>query len=199
MPNIKVYGTSQGTSFRVHWALHEMNLADEIRPIDFRAGEHKSPEFLKLNPMGQVPVINVDGFVLPESVAINHYLATKFAPNMLGTSLEDQAQVLRWSIWNMINLNPLFSALAMVKWTGKELDPEVKIAKMDELAKKLPALEAELEGKEFILGTFSLADVNVRSSFLYGEMVEFDFSAYKNISMWLKRCSDRPAFIAAKG
>jgi glutathione S-transferase len=199
MPNITVYGTAAGTSFRVHWMLHEIGLPYETKSVDFAKGEHKSPEFLKLNPMGQIPVIHVDDFVLPESVAITFYLATKFAPEMLGKAPEDAAQVIRWSIWNMLHLNSSFGDLASVKWTGKELAPEVKEKVMDNLSKRLPVLEGQLAGKDYILGAFSLADVNVLATFLYGQMVNFDFSSYPNISAWLARCAARPAFVATKG
>ncbi|MDO8598862.1 MAG: glutathione S-transferase family protein, partial [bacterium] len=162
-------------------------------------GDHKAPAFLSMNPMGQVPVIDVDGFVLPESVAITQYLALKFAPAMLGATIEEQAQALRWSLWCMINLNPIFSALASVKWTKKELTPEVKEEKMISLAKYLPILDAQLFDKEFILGAFGIADVNVRPTLQYGEMIEFDFSPYPNVMAWMARCAARTAYVAAKG
>ena len=188
-----------GTSFRVHWALREMGISYETKAIDFSKGEHKAPAFLAINPMGQVPVIDVDGFVLPESVAITQYLALKFAPAMLGATVEDQAQALRWSLWCMININSPFGALASVKWTGKDLAPEVKEEKMAALAKYLPVLDAQLSGRAFILGAFGIADVNVRPTLQYGEMAGFDFSPYPNVSSWMARCAARPAYLAAKG
>ena len=186
-----------GTSFRVHWALHEMGLAYEKKSVDFKANEHRSPAYLALNPMGQVPLIDVDGFVLPESLAITEYLTLKFAPAMLGSTPEDHAQVTRWSVWCMLNVNPAFGTLASVKWTGKELEPAVKEAQMASLAKYLPILEAQLAGKEFILGSFGLADVNVRATFQYPEMIGFDLSAYPNITAWMARSAARPAYAAA--
>lgn len=188
-----------GTSFRVHWALREMGIPYDTKAVDFAKGEHKAPPFLAINPMGQVPVIDVDGFVLPESVAITQYLAMKFAPAMLGATPEAQAQALRWSIWCMINLNPSFGTLASVKWTGKELAPETKEEKMSTLAKYLPILDAQLAGKEFLLGAFGIADVNVRPTLQYGEMIGFDFSSYPNVTAWMARCAARPAYLAAKG
>jgi glutathione S-transferase len=198
MAKIIVYGTAMGTSFRVHWALREMGLDYETKAVDFKTQEHKSPAFLALNPMGQVPVIDVDGFVLPESVAITHYLATKFAQAMLGNSLEEQANGLRWSLWCLLNVNPPFGALASVNWTGVELAPEVKTEKLAALAKNLTILEAQLAGKDFLLGAFSIADVNVRSTMQYGEMIGFDFTPYPNVVAWMSRCAERPGYKAAK-
>lgn len=198
MANITVFGSAMGTSFRVHWALHELGLPYETKKLDFASGEHKSPAFLEMNPMGQIPVIKVDEFVLPESLAITEYLVGKFNPALFGATLEDRAQVTRWSIWNMLNLNSAFSKLASVKWGGV-VTPEMDAEKRAELGKNLPVLEAQLAGKEFIIGGFSLADINVRSTFTYGEMIGFDFSAYPNISAWLARTAAMPSFIAAKG
>ncbi|MDO8425288.1 MAG: glutathione S-transferase family protein [bacterium] len=199
MANINVYGMPMGTSFRVHWALHEMGLTYETVSVQFAKGEHKAPSFLAMNPMGQVPVIDVDGFVLPESVAITQYLALKFAPAMLGATPEAQAQALRWALWCMINLNPALSTLASVRWTGKELSPEVKEEKMAVLARLLPILDAQLAGKEYLLGEFGIADVNVRPTLQYAEMAGVDCVAYPNVAAWMARCAARQAYVAAKG
>lgn len=192
---IKLYGPAFGTGFRCHWALHEMKQPYEAVPIDFAAGQLKSPEFLALNPMGQVPVIDVDGFVLPESVAINHYLCTKFQPSLLGSSLEEQAEGLRWSIWLMLNLNQPLAILASPSWTKQEVEPTKAADAMEKLNKYLPILEAHLAGKEFILASgFSIADINMRSTFMYATAAKTDLAAYPNILAWIERCSQRPSF-----
>jgi glutathione S-transferase len=196
MPSIKLYGPAFGTGFRCHWALAELNQAYEAVPIDFAAGQLRSPEFLKLNPMGQVPVIDVDGVVLTESIAINHYLCTKFGPELLGKTLEDQAEGLRWSIWMMLNLNQSLAVLASPMWTKKEVEPAKAKEANEKVDKYLPMLEVQLEGKEYILASgFSIADINIRSTFMYAIAAKIDLSAYKNILVWIERCSQRSAFI----
>ncbi len=199
MPNIVVYGAPQGTSFRVHWMLHEIGLPYERKPLNMALGEHKTAEFLALNPMGQVPVIIVDDVVLTESIAITHYLAAKFKPELLGATLEDQAHALRFSVWNMLNVNEHFGMLNRPKWSGVELAPEVLASTLTALAKYLPVLEDHLNGSDWILGdAFSIADIDLRATYMYGEGANFDFSPYPNIEAWMKRTSERPSFIAAK-
>jgi glutathione S-transferase len=199
MANISVYGSPFGTSFRVHWMLKELDLPYEHKPLNMAAGEHKTAEYLALNPMGQVPVIVVDDVVLTESIAITHYLAAKFKPELLGATLEDQAHALRFSVWNMLNLNPHFGMLARPTWSGQPLAPEVLESTLAGLAKYLPILEERLNGQEWIVGNmFSIADIDLRATFAYGEAANFDFSPYPNIEAWLKRTSERPSFIAAK-
>ena len=198
MSSIKLYGPAFGTGFRCHWALRELNQTYEAVPVDFAAGQLKSPEFLALNPMGQVPVIDVDGEVLAESIAINQYLCTKFGPELLGKTLEDQAQGLRWSVWMMLNLNQPLSILASSAWTKKEVEPAKAADANEKVNKYLPMLEAQLEGKEYLLVSgFSIADINIRSTFMYATMAKIDLSAYKNILAWMDRCAQRPSFMAA--
>lgn len=192
---IKLYGPAFGSGFRCHWALTEMNQPFEAVPIDFAAGQLKSPEFLKLNPMGQVPVIDVDGFVLAESIAINHYLCTKFHPELLGTTVEDQAEGLRWSVWLMLNLNHPMGTLASPMWTKQPVEAEKAADCNEKLGKYLPLLNNHLEGREYILASgFSIADINMRSTFMYASAANIDLSAYPNIVAWIERCSERPSF-----
>ncbi len=67
-------------SIRVRWTLQELDVAFESVPVNLIAGEHRRPEFLKINPAGKLPVL-VDGdLVLTESVAIVLYLADKYSP-----------------------------------------------------------------------------------------------------------------------
>jgi glutathione S-transferase len=198
MPNIKLYGRPAGTSFRAHWMLHEVGQEYETVPVNISEGENRTEEYLKKNPMGQVPVLEIDGFCLPESVAINHYLGLKFKPELLGTSLEEQGEVMRWSAWALVALTPPFGDLASVRWTKQELPPEKKAAHLEKLGKYLPVFEMQLEGKEYIMGSaFTVADINVRSTFKYGESVDFDFSLYPNIVRYLSATAERPAYKAA--
>ena len=84
MPTIVVYGPRMGSSFRPHWMLAELGLSYETKELDMRSGEHRKPEFLAINPAGQVPVMVYDGFTLPESAAIVHYLAEKHDQSFFG-------------------------------------------------------------------------------------------------------------------
>src|SRR5262245_27813941 len=96
---IRLYGPSQTRAFRVLWLLEELGVPYE----HVRGGnpaELRSPEFLKLNPNGRVPVL-VDGdVVLFESLAINLYLAERYGAESLWPKTPgERAQAVQWSFW----------------------------------------------------------------------------------------------------
>src|SRR5262249_47027439 len=90
---------------RVRWTLQELGVDFESIALNLAAGEHRRPEFLKLNPAGKIPVL-VDGdLVLTESVAIVKYLAEKYPDRgLLPTSLQDRAEVDRWLLFTATEL-----------------------------------------------------------------------------------------------
>src|SRR5258706_15471246 len=116
---IQMYGSKGSTAFRCYWFLEELGLPYETMPLDFAKGEHKSAEYLKLNPNGKLPTMVDDGFVVWESLAINYYLMEKQkALQFVGTSLQENAQVNQWSMWSVIHLSQAFHPLVMQKYRG---------------------------------------------------------------------------------
>ena len=82
----------------VHWMLEEIGAPYEIKLLDFNKGEHKSPDYLKLNPMGKIPAIVHRGTVVTECAAICAYLADAFPNAQLAPALDDprRGTYLRW-------------------------------------------------------------------------------------------------------
>ena len=74
---LKVYGTSMSRAGRALWAAEELGLKFEHLPVGLD-GSTRKPEHLRLNPNGHIPVIDDDGTILWESMAINLYLAEKY-------------------------------------------------------------------------------------------------------------------------
>jgi len=72
-----LYGAPRSRSSRIAWVLEELGVEWEWRPISFRAGEHRSPGFIAMNPGGKVPVLQHGELVLTESAAIARYLAAQ--------------------------------------------------------------------------------------------------------------------------
>ncbi|MCB0362836.1 MAG: glutathione S-transferase [Bdellovibrionales bacterium] len=103
---VAIYGSPRSSSGRCFWCLEEIGIEYENKPINFREKQHKSPEYLKLNPNGKVPVL-VDGdFVIWESLAINFYLAEAYKPQLLGSDIQHRGLVHQWSIWALADLQP---------------------------------------------------------------------------------------------
>src|SRR5690349_8988491 len=94
-------------AFKVSAVVHELGLPVTFVTIDMMKGEHKSPEFLALNPNGKVPTLEDDGFCLWESNAILCYLAAKKPESgLLPTDARGMAQVQQWLQWQATTFGP---------------------------------------------------------------------------------------------
>ena len=98
MSGLKIYGYAASRAVRNLWMCEELGLSYEHVPVAPAGGATRTPEFLKINPSGQIPAIDDGGFKLSESLAINLYLARKHGKLMPGT-LEGEAKALQWSFW----------------------------------------------------------------------------------------------------
>jgi glutathione S-transferase len=138
------------------WMLEEVGVEHELRYVDLKAGEHKRPEFLALNPMGKLPVLTDDGTVVTEAAAIGLYLADRYAPDRLAPALDDRARgtYLRWSLFAPSVIEPGSMAAA----GGWDFKPGQ--AGWGEHAAMLDAMEHAVSQGDYLLGDrFSMADV----------------------------------------
>lgn len=193
---IKIYGSNRSTGFRCYWFLEELGLSYETVLVDFAKGEHKSPEYLKLNPNGKVPTM-VDGdFVLWESMAINYYLMEKEqATQFVGTTLQEHAEVNKWNMWALSDVNMEFHPLILQAYRKTPDNETTKASREQGIPRYLAVLEAHLADKEYMaLGKFTLADITVMSVVRMVNFVDFDVSSYPNITAWMSRLGEREAY-----
>ncbi|MBC7429961.1 MAG: glutathione S-transferase family protein [Bacteriovorax sp.] len=194
---ITLYGSPRSSAGRCLWALEEAGVAYELKNIDFKTKENKSETFLKINPNGKVPAFTDGSFNLFESMAINNYIAEKYKPELIGTTVEDRAVSSQWSFWASSELqDPIIQVFIQKVFVPEDKRSQTVI---DENMEKLPelftVLNKSLEGKTYLNGkTFTLADLNVQSVVSIAPMIGFDMSSYKNVDSWMKAISDRPAF-----
>ncbi|MFV8257245.1 glutathione S-transferase family protein [Bdellovibrio bacteriovorus] len=193
---IKIYGSPMSSAGRCYWMLEELGLPYEQMPMNMREKQHKSPDYLKINPNGKIPAI-IDGeYVLWESMAITNYLAKKHNSPLAPQNLEEEGHIMQWSFWALVDLQT-----PAVNWLIQALfvPDEFKNPKVIEDAKKvlpnyLNTLEAGLKGKTYLVGNrFTVADLNVASvaGLLYA--LKFDMSPYPEINKWMGLCTSRPA------
>ncbi|MEQ1878619.1 MAG: glutathione S-transferase family protein [Bdellovibrionia bacterium] len=192
----QIYGSPLASPGRVYWTAEEVGIPWERVPLNMREKQHKSPEFLKLNPNGKVPVV-VDGeLVLWESSAITFYLAEKHKPELLGKGLTERALVYQWSIWAMTELQPPHVDLFIQKIFVPEERRDLGLIErsLKAIPPRLEILDTHLKGREWIVGNgFTLADINVASVVEINKGTENDISQFEAIGAWLKRINDRPA------
>jgi glutathione S-transferase len=202
MAMLKIYGVARSRAFRVLWMAKELGLDYEHVKVDFASGETREPGFLALNPNGHVPVIDDDGFILWESMAINLYLAKKYgAGGFYPTRLEDEARAWQWSFWGMTEVErPVLTAMMnRAVYPEEKRDRAAADAAEQVLAQPLEVLDGVLGRSPNLLGdSFTVADLNVASILAWARPAQIDMSAFPKLAEWLKNCAERPAARAAR-
>ena len=191
---IKIYGIARSRAARCIWACEELGLPYELVPTTY-TDDVKKPEFAALNPMQQVPVM-VDGdFALPESLAINFYLARK-AGRLIPGDLQGEAQVLRWSFWGITEIEPRVNQIYFnaVLWPEAQRDPAVPPKMREALERPLRVLTEQLARSPYLAGNeFSLADLNVAALFMGPYGMGYDIGMTPGLKSWLDQIFARPA------
>ncbi len=173
----------------------ELGLTLEVRRVNVYAGEGRAPEFLALNPLGQVPVLVDGGFTLRESNAILVYLSEAHGDFRLSSrEPRARAEVLRWLFWEASAWQPALSSV-LAPCVGHRLLPAVIPAPEAapdwsdaKLAPHLALLEAQLGTRDFLLGpTPTLADFGVAGMTTYFRHGGFPYERFPRIREWLAR------------
>ena len=165
---IKLYDfKSSPNCQRVKIVLAEKNLPYEIVPIDLRAQAQKTPEYLKLNPHGKVPVLTDDDTVLYESCIINEYLEEKYPnPPLLPKEAGKKAKARILVDYGMAHFDGPYQKLRMelTKDPNEQNQQVIDGAKSD-LKKLLQRFESELGDQQYLTGDFSLVDADLLPRF----------------------------------
>jgi glutathione S-transferase len=197
----KLHGTSRSRSARSLWALEELGVPYEHLPMP--TTEAKSAAHLKLNPNGHVPVLEDDGAVVWESMAINLYLAEKYGKNSLWPSdPAARADIYKWSFFAMTEVEPHLVTLLVnrVMAPPDQRNEKAAAAAVEALKAPLNALEETLKGREYLLGkNFTIADLNVAAVMSWIPMMKLDISSTPNVQAWLQRCLGREANKKVRG
>ena len=191
---LTIYGAAKSRAVRVLWMAGELGLEFEHKDFLPRSPGTRTPEFLALNPNGRVPVIDDDGFILSESMAINLYLAKKHRSALYPADPKHEALALQWSLWETDRLDR--QIVNYVRHTSDlaeaERKPQVAEAAWKEVVPALDVLETALMKSEWLAGpAFSAADLNVASALYRALFV--DIKKWPHVETWLHRCWERPA------
>jgi glutathione S-transferase len=199
---LKIYGVARSRTARVLWMAKELGLEYEHVKVDFATGETRQPAHLALNPNGHIPVIDDDGVILWESMAINLYLAKKYgAGGLYPNRLEDEAHAWQWSLWGMTEVErPLLTAMMnRAVFPEDKRDAVAADAAEKTLAQPLWVLDGALAPAAHLLGAqFTVADLNVASILAWARPAQIDMSAFPKVAQWLKNCAERPAARGAR-
>lgn len=193
---LKIYGTSQSRTVRCLWALGEMGLKFEHIPV--KQAQTHSPEHLKINPNGHIPVLDDDGLILFESLAINMYLAETYgrAP-FWPASNRDRGSLYQWTLWSQTEVECAFVLLVRNKilFPPEQRSEEVIRQAVAQLETPFAVLESHLARHGWLLGNeFTLADLNVAGVMRSFGRVGVDTTKYAAITAWLEKCLAREAY-----
>jgi glutathione S-transferase len=184
-----------GHGHRVKLFLTLLDLPFEVIELNMAAGDNRRPEYLKLNPFGQVPTIEDGGTVLFDSNAILVYLAKRYGdPSWLPEDALGAAAVQRWLSLaaGQIAYGPCAARLVTVFGAPLNLDTAQKIAH-----KLFDVLDAELASKPFAAGDHvSIADIAAHTYIAHAPEGGVSLEPYPNIRAWLRRVEALPRFIA---
>jgi len=184
-----------GHGHRVKLFLTLLDLPFEVIELNMAAGDNRRPEYLKLNPFGQVPTIEDGDTVLFDSNAILVYLAKRYGdPSWLPEDALGAAAVQRWLSLaaGQIAYGPCAARLVTVFGAPLNLDTAQKIAH-----KLFDVLDAELASKPFAAGDHvSIADIAAHTYIAHAPEGGVSLDPYPNIRAWLRRVQALPRFIA---
>ncbi|MGE0821716.1 MAG: glutathione S-transferase family protein [Candidatus Binatia bacterium] len=186
-----------GNGRKVHMCLEEVGAQYEISRVDLTKGEQKSAEYLKLNPNGKVPTLKDDTFVLWESNAILLYLAEKFpVATLLPSDPHDRARVFQWLLFEQTTFRPPVSTLfRQVRFTPPDKQDAVMIEQCwKETRTNMGILQDALAGREYIGGTFSVADLAVLPYIYLASDVGLPCASWPVVDAYYARLSARPTW-----
>lgn len=197
---LQLYSFPTPNGVKVSIALEEMGLPYEAHTVTLSDADVKSPEFLALNPNNKIPaILDPDGEIaLWESGAILLYLAEKTG-KFGGASPAQKAEITKWLMFQMGGLGPMFGQLGFFyKFAGSQIeDPRPRDRYIAEAKRLLGVLNGALEGRDWIAGDYSIADMAIapwlNALAFYGAQEVVGFADHANVVAYLDRFLARPA------
>lgn len=194
---ITLYGFGEsGNAYKVALMLQLTGTPWELRFVDFFKGEARSPEFLKLNEMGEVPVL-VDGDqVLTQSGMILDHLAEKTG-RFGGATADEAREVWRWILWDNHKLSTqIGTARFLANFLPEDKRPVGVVPFLQgRLKAAYKVLNTHLEGRDWIVGQGpTIADFSCCSYLYYPEPYGFDRAEWPAIDRWLTQIAALPGW-----
>lgn len=193
-------------SLRVAWAIYELGVDAEIETRVFDRAGLRKPDYLALNPLGKTPVFFDGGKRMIESVAIIEYLSNKYANGALSRAAADAdyGDYLQWMQFGEAGMGGYVNQLLghSILLPEQHRIEAMRLWAMNEMKNCLGFLEAGLDGRDYLLGEFSLADIAVgyvlflvkisRNGDLLGERTGAYFDRLRAREAWVKAAALQP-------
>ena len=188
-PAFTLYGDRRsGNCLKIVFAADWLGLDYRFVDVDIMAGESRTPEFLAVNPVGQVPVVVFDDDrSLAQSNAVLLYLAENTA--LLPQDPFQRAKVNEWLFWEQYSHEPYVAVCRFQMVYQGKTAAEREAWRVERAEAALDHMEAQLAGKSFLVGeALSVADIALLAYTRLAEEGGFDLSARPNLTAWIARC-----------
>ncbi|MCJ8138879.1 glutathione S-transferase family protein [Falsirhodobacter halotolerans] len=206
---LTIYGVYRSRATRPLWLLREIGGTFNHVPViqAYRLGaphdadapfNTQSEEFLTLNPLGQIPVMEEDGLILTESLAITQHIAQVRGGDLGGRTPAEVALICQWSLLAATGIeSPALEIQTVLEQGGTEMaEAQGALAiSAQKLRRPFARLERHLATHDWLVGDrFTVADINVAECTRYGQGHPTLLAEYPAVGAWLARCQARPAF-----
>ena len=194
---MKLYCFGQsGNSYKAALTLALAGVDWEPVFVDFFNGETRTPEFRKINVMGEAPVL-VDGDRTFTQSGVMQYHIARLTGKFDGKDQAEKDEVLRWVLWDNHKMSSQVGTTRfLMNFLPEAKRPQEVIAFMQgRLKAAFTTLNAALDGREWLVGdSITLADISCCAYLFYPEPFGFDRKDYPNIDAWLDRIAAQPGW-----
>jgi glutathione S-transferase len=192
---MRLYEFAPTRSIRVRWVLQELGVEFEAISTNLRAGEHRTPAFLAINPAGKLPVLANGEHTLTESVAIALYLAEKYPDhNFIPTDLTLRAELYRWLFFTVTELEqPLWRISRHTALYPEEsrLPAEIPLARQD-FKSMAVVLENHMLDRQFVVGEqVTVADFVLAYTLDWANEIQV-LDPFPTLVAYMERMYERP-------
>jgi glutathione S-transferase len=196
---LKVYGRDNSVNVqKVMWTIGELDLEHERIDIGGQFGKNDEDWYLAMNPMGRVPVLDDDGFILWESHTIVRYLTAKYGDGTLNPAdVGAKAETERWMDWQIGFLQPAIQAAfwGLVRTPEAERDASAIEASATETARMMGILDRQLEKQAFIAADhLTIGDIPIGAMTYRWYGLDVPHPDYPALRAWYERLTTRQPF-----
>jgi len=181
---------------KVALLLEEIGLEYKTIPINIGKDEQFAPDFLKIAPNNRIPAIvdhDNNDFSLMETGAIMMYLAEKTGQFLETTDRDKYWRTIEWLMWQMGGVGPMFGQVHHFTKYNPGKAPYAQERYEKEARRLYGVLDRRLEGREFIVDDYSIADMAVWPWTARHNWQEIDLNDFPNVRRWYMTILERPA------
>ena len=199
---MKIYFAPDTRAVRIVWLFEELGLPYEIERYTLGDPQMRSAEYREIHPLGRVPALEDGGDIILESGAIVQYVLAKYADGRLAPAVSSPnfAPYLQWLHYAEGMIMPQINVIVVETiLLPEERRNQVNVDRATKLLNRmLTAVDQHMEGREFLAGEFSGADIMTGHACSVSARLGAEMSDKPNLSAYVERLNERPALRKAR-